>query len=656
MSAPTRLGHEHVAPLVLVNLGVALHATIWFMASTVMPSVVADLGAAAFISWATSVYLVTMILGGAAMAPAKARWGARGAMLLASLIVAAGSALGATATSMNLVLAARALQGLGEGLMVALSYALVRELFTNALVPKVFGVQAATWGVSIFLGPALGGWLTEAFSWRAAFVASALMPLPVMALAWRVLHTSPPREGPTPTAPWLRLGLLAAAVMAITASNRVATITLGVACVAGGLALIASVLLADRRRAPHLFPTAFPGLRHPVSLGLWVAMLMPLAQAPVYVFVPYILQMHRGLSPTMAGYYGATHAMAWCVAAILAPMFSPRWQSRSFVLGPLLLSAGLAGTAICAAAPAGAVAHLYRRGLRHLQHVCQPGYPVACPAGTGRRDVRRHSHAGWPGWRDQRSACGPDRQRCRPRGVARHRAHSACHAVDVWRGRRAGPVVRGSGVAAAVDIGERTFLPFDARAERRISMKTSNPLIPPLEVSRWFNTGEPLSLNDLRGQVVVIHAFQMLCPACVSHGLPQASRMREVFAPEELVVIGLHCVFEHHAVMGAAALEAFIHEYRLRFPIGIDAPAPQGPLPRTMAAWGLEGTPSLVLLDRSGQPVLKHFGSIDDMVLGGLIGRLIAAQPPSENAAPSMRGATTDQGVCGPDACSVATL
>jgi MFS family permease len=346
LTAPPRLQREHVAPLILVNLGVALHAMIWYMASTMMPSVVADLGSAAFISWATSVYLVTMILGGVAMAPAKARWGARGAMLLASLIVVVGSTLGAAAPSMTVVLAARALQGLGEGLMVALSYALVRELFANALVPKVFGVQAATWGVSIFLGPALGGWLTEAYSWRVAFLAAAAMPLPVMVLGWKVLghHDSGVRPK-APPAPWLRLGVLAAAVMAITASNRMATIALGLTCVAGGLLLIAWVLAADRRRAPHLFPTSFPGLRHPVSLGLWVEMLMPLAHAPVYVFVPYILQMHRGLSPTMAGYYGAVHAMAWSVSAMLAPMVAQRWQTRSFVLGPMLLAIGLAGTA-----------------------------------------------------------------------------------------------------------------------------------------------------------------------------------------------------------------------------------------------------------------------------------------------------------------------
>jgi hypothetical protein len=44
----------------------------------------------------------------------------------------------------------------------------------------------------------------------------------------------------------------------------------------------------DRRSRPKLFPTAFPGFLHPVSLGLWVLVLMPLAEAAVYVYGPYI--------------------------------------------------------------------------------------------------------------------------------------------------------------------------------------------------------------------------------------------------------------------------------------------------------------------------------------------------------------------------------
>lgn len=156
---------------------------------------------------------------------------------------------------------------------------------------------------------------------------------------------------------------------------------------------------------------------------------------------------------------------------------------------------------------------------------------------------------------------------------------------------------------------------------------------PPLHVSRWFNTPAPLTLDALRGKVVAIHTFQMLCPGCVAHGLPQAIKMHDTFPSGELAVIGLHTVFEHHAVMGPDALQAFIHEYRLRFPVGVDEADPNGgPIPRTMAAWGLQGTPSLILLDRQGQVQLSHFGRIDDMALGAVVGRLLerpAAPPPA---------------------------
>ena len=343
LTPPALLRRHNLAPLLLVNLGVGMHAMIWYMASTVMPSVVADLHAAAFISWATSVYLVTMILGAVAMAPAKARFAARGAMLVAGLTVMLGSAVAAFAPTIFLVLVGRALQGLGEGVLVALSYALVRELFVNALVPKVFGIQAATWGIAIFLGPLAGGWLTESISWRAAFIGSALLPIPLLALGWHILRHQRPPPGQVHAAPWMRLLLLAAAVMAITIADRLPPPALGFAAITVGLALIVLVVALDRRQAPHLFPTAFPGLAHPVSLGLWVILLMPLAQAPVYVYGPYILQMHRDLSPTMAGYFGATHAMAWSITAMLAPALPTRWHRHTIVLGPVLLTLGLAG-------------------------------------------------------------------------------------------------------------------------------------------------------------------------------------------------------------------------------------------------------------------------------------------------------------------------
>ena len=145
-----------------------------------------------------------------------------------------------------------------------------------------------------------------------------------------------------------------------------------------------------------------------------------------------------------------------------------------------------------------------------------------------------------------------------------------------------------------------------------------------LIVSEWLNTPEPLSLAALRGKVVVIEAFQMLCPGCVSHGLPQAQAIRRIFPEDQVAVIGLHSVFEHHAAMTPTSLKAFLHEYRITFPVAIDAPGAPGPLPRTMEALRLQGTPSLLLFDRQGSLRAHHFGQIHDLVIGAEIATLLA--------------------------------
>ncbi len=158
-------------------------------------------------------------------------------------------------------------------------------------------------------------------------------------------------------------------------------------------------------------------------------------------------------------------------------------------------------------------------------------------------------------------------------------------------------------------------------------MNTTVNTAPPLEVSQWLNAPRPVSLADLRGRVVVLHAFQMLCPGCVSHGLPQALRIHRLFPQHEVVVIGLHTVFEHHDVMGPKALQVFLAEYRIPFPVGVDQADPGNAVPLTMQAYALRGTPSVVVIDRQGRVRLSHLGQIDDLQLGAVIGQLIGATP-----------------------------
>ena len=349
LDTTTLLQRGKLAPLLLVNLGVALHATIWYMATTAMPSAVEELGAAAYLSWATSVYLVSSILGGAMMAPVKGHLGALRAIVTAGFVVMGGGVIAAMAPAIFMVLAGRALQGLGEGFLVALSYALVRELFSNALVPRVFGSQAVSWAVAIVIGPLVGGWLTEIASWRAAFVCAALLPIPMQLLGWAILRRQKYQVRSQP-APLLRLLLLALGVMAITSADHLPHPLWGLVSALTGFGLMALVLKIDRGCAAQLFPSAFPNLRHPASLGLWVLLLMPLSEASVYVYGPYILQLHRGLSPTMAGYFGAIHAVAWTIMAIAIGPLPARWQNAAILCGPLVLALGLTGLAFTLAA------------------------------------------------------------------------------------------------------------------------------------------------------------------------------------------------------------------------------------------------------------------------------------------------------------------
>ena len=168
----------------------------------------------------------------------------------------------------------------------------------------------------------------------------------------------------------------------------------------------------------------------------------------------------------------------------------------------------------------------------------------------------------------------------------------------------------------------------------------------------WLNTPEPLNLERLRGRVVLLHAFQMLCPGCVAHGIPQAQRVAELFKNAPLTVIGLHTVFEHHEAMRLESLRAFVHEYRVRFPVGIDAPGPDGdPMPCTMRAYAMQGTPTTLLIDARGRLRRQVFGIYDDLLLGAQIGTLLVeAEQPTE-ATTTISASVADR--CADDRCVI---
>lgn len=169
---------------------------------------------------------------------------------------------------------------------------------------------------------------------------------------------------------------------------------------------------------------------------------------------------------------------------------------------------------------------------------------------------------------------------------------------------------------------------------------------PALVTTDWLNTTKPLDVPDFKGRVLVIEAFQMLCPGCVANGIPQVKRVAQIFPADQLAVIGLHTVFEHHEAQGTReALRAFAHEYRLTFPIGIDKQEDR--LPATMTAYEMQGTPTLIIVDRDGFLRFQHFGHVEDLALGSILGSMLAEPFTPPNASSDTLEGCDDSG-CAP--------
>ncbi len=154
-------------------------------------------------------------------------------------------------------------------------------------------------------------------------------------------------------------------------------------------------------------------------------------------------------------------------------------------------------------------------------------------------------------------------------------------------------------------------------------MTTKLKKAPELQVEKWLNNTDNITIESLQGQAIMIVAFQMLCLGCVQLLIPQAKKVYDMFPPNDLTVIGIHTVFEHHEAMKEPSLSAFLHEYNIKFPVAIDQPSETGRLPKTMSTYNMQGTPTILLIDHEGYLRAHHFGHISDLQLGAELATLI---------------------------------
>ena len=241
---------------------------------------------------------------------------------------------------MAVLLVGRALQGFGEGLIAAVCYALIPEIFPSRLVPRVFGAEAMVWAAAAFGGPAIAGIISETVSWRAAFLVNVPLSLIFIVLVLKVVPHGARQEAAA--LPLVQLGAIGAGMAAVM-----------IADVAGGTgaAMLLLVLAAlfyvgavysDRRSPARLFPKDAFRLDKPIGLGLWIVFLMPMAHSAASVYLVYLIQHLWGYGATLAGALNAVMAVFWSLVAIaVASVGSQQIRRRLICLGPLFLVLGL---------------------------------------------------------------------------------------------------------------------------------------------------------------------------------------------------------------------------------------------------------------------------------------------------------------------------
>lgn len=138
---------------------------------------------------------------------------------------------------------------------------------------------------------------------------------------------------------------------------------------------------------------------------------------------------------------------------------------------------------------------------------------------------------------------------------------------------------------------------------------------PEFQASAWFNAETPPTIKDLKGKVVVLAAFQQHCPGSLRHGIPQAARLAASFNDDEVVVIGLNTPFEEAKAQDKAALETFVADHGLTFPVALDKTNGKD-LPKTMEVYEIQGTPTVLIFDRQGRLRRHYLGQVDDLRLG----------------------------------------
>jgi EmrB/QacA subfamily drug resistance transporter len=170
-----------------VLLGMFLSALDQTIVGPVLPKIVSDLHGSDVYTWAVTIYLLTSTVTVPIYGKLSDLYGRKPILMLGITLFLAGSALSGLSAEMWQLVLFRGIQGLGAGALFPIALAVIGDLFTPAERGKYQGLFGLVFGVAFLAGPAIGGFLTDNFSWNAIFYVNLPIGIIALAVIWRLL-------------------------------------------------------------------------------------------------------------------------------------------------------------------------------------------------------------------------------------------------------------------------------------------------------------------------------------------------------------------------------------------------------------------------------------------------------------------------------------
>ena len=262
------------------------------------------------------------------------------------LVFVLGAVLASRSTSLLMLVLARIIQGVGGAMTEGTGMAIIASAFPARERGKAVGLIMGVVGLGALAGPAMGGLLVDAFSWRYVFFINVPLVLLGIAIGITVLEENKPTRGPedkTTSFDWLGAGLSTGALivllLAMTNGHKAGWTSPNIMlAMFSSFALFGAFIWWELRIPNPMLDLRLFG-RKTFSLGVSAAFLSFLGESAVLVMTPFYLQSVLGFSPWTAGLILMSAALSMTLMGPLSGVLTDRYGWRLFTVGGLASSA-----------------------------------------------------------------------------------------------------------------------------------------------------------------------------------------------------------------------------------------------------------------------------------------------------------------------------